>query len=514
MDPPVPDQVGLVVSRGIKPQQRYPRRPMLPMVCGMLLILGYSLRAVDAHAQAPFEVGSRKQLFMDKRFIAAGEGVELRMNPAQKLRLILDERGQPSSESGHTSRVIEDQGRIRLYVGAGDLFVLESADGIRFKRVGIEIGRGDLPTIFLDRHDPDPARRYKLFWLQAQNPFNSKTDGIFAARSADGSHFTTVGRVLPLLIDNPTIADWDERIGKYVIFTRAFSYDSENQRRITRIETDDPLKPWPYLPGNPKQERLSVENAPVVLAADKADDLHSDIYYNSATIYPWAQDVYLMFTAQFRHFSPQRNPYIRPPNGGWEDFGLLEVQLAASRDGIHWERLSREPYFPTGLADEWDRWYAVMAPGIVRRGNYLYQYYCSTGRTHDSAILRPEYDKSAARMGGIGVVRQRLDGFISVDADHRGGWIETPPLIFSGSHLRLNIDTGAMGTAFIELRDTHGTPIRSFTLADCEEIGGNFVDQRVYWKGKTDVSSLAGRPIRILFKLTRTKLYGFQFLAE
>jgi hypothetical protein len=166
------------------------------------------------------------------------------------------------------------------------------------------------------------------------------------------------------------------------------------------------------------------------------------------------------------------------------------------------------------LADEWDRWYAVMAPGIVRRGNYLYQYYCSTGRTYDSAILRHEYDKSATRMGGIGVVRQRLDGFISADADHRGGWLETPRLIFKGNQLRLNIDTGAMGTAFVELRDADGKPIPSFTLADCEEIGGNFVDQRVYWKGKTDVSPLAGRPIRLYFKLVRAKLYGFQFLME
>jgi hypothetical protein len=484
------------------------------MICSMLLVLAWWLCTLDAKARAPLEIGSRKQLFIDKRFIAGSEGVELQMNPAQKLGLILDEKGQPSSETGHTSRVIEDQGKIHLYVGAGDLFVLESEDGLRFKRTGASIGRGELPTIFLDPHDPDPARRYKLFWLQSQNPLDPRKDGIFAAHAADGTHFTTVGRVLPLLIDNPAVVDWDERIAKYVIFTRTFAYDSENQRRITRIETDDPLKPWPYQPGNPKRERLSVENAPVVLEADKDDAPHSDIYYNSATIYPWAQDVYLMFTAQFRHFSPERNPYLRPPNGHWEDFGLLEVQLAASRDGSHWQRPSREPYFPTGLADEWDRWYAVMAPGIVRRGNYLYQYYCSTGRTHDSAILRPEYDKSAARMGGIGVVRQRLDGFISADAEYRGGWLETPPVIFQGRQLRLNIDTGAMGTAFVELRDADGKPIPGFTLTDCEEIGGNFIDQRVYWKGKTDVSPLAGRPIRLHFKLARAKLYGFQFVVQ
>jgi hypothetical protein len=484
------------------------------MIYRILLLIACSLDAIEVRAQAPLEIGSHKQLLIDRRFIAASHGIELHMNPAQKLGLILDEAGQPSSESGHTSRVIMDQGKIRLFVGAGDLFVLESEDGLRFKRTGIQIGRGELPTIFLDQHDPDPSRRYKLFWLQTKSPFDPRTDGIFAGYSADGAHFNTVGRVLPFLIDNPAVVDWDERIGKYVIFTRTFCYDSENQRRITRIETDDPMKPWPYRPGNPKQERLSIENAPAVLEADKEDNVHSDIYYNSATIYPWAQDAYFMFTAQFRHFSPERNPYIRPPHGHWEDFGLLEIQLASSRDGIHWQRLSREPYFPNGLADEWDRWYAVMAPGMVRRGNYLYQYYCSTGRTHDSAILRSEYDKSAPRMGGIGVVRQRLDGFISADADHRGGWLETPPLLFKGNQLRLNIDTGAMGVASVELRDADDKPILGFTHDGCEEIGGNFVDQRVYWKSKTDVSTLAGRPVRVHFKLTRAKLYGFQFLLD
>src|SRR3954453_10998619 len=107
---------------------------------------------------------------------------------------------------------------------------------------------------------------------------------------------------------------------------------------------------------------------------------------------------------------------------------------------------------PNGLADEWDRWYTVAAPGLVRRGNYVYQYYYSSGRLHDSAILRPEYDKVAKQEGGVGVVKQRLGGVGSADADHPGGWLTTPPVVFTGKRLRLNIDTGAAGTAFVELR--------------------------------------------------------------
>jgi hypothetical protein len=185
--------------------------------------------------------------------------------------------------------------------------------------------------------------------------------------------------------------------------------------------------------------------------------------------------------------------------------------LGVSRDGIHWQRPSREAYFPGGLADEWDRWNDTMGPGIVRRGNWLYQYYNSSGRTHDSVILRPEYDDVAKQIGGVGVVRQRVDGFLSADADHRGGWLETPPLTFDGSRLRLNVDTGAMGTAFVELRDEEGKPISGFTLDECEEVGGNFLDQQVYWKGNPDVSSLRGRVVRVYFRMKRAKLFAFEF---
>jgi hypothetical protein len=467
-----------------------------------------ALTAATLAADDPIDVGDRSQLFIDGRFIARSEGITLRANQAQKLGPITDPQGRRID--GHVSRVLEDDGKIRLYLGAEGLKVYESDDGLRFTPAG-DIPGDVLPTIFLDPHDPDPSRRYKLFGQRYGAKFNRDTDGVFARTSADGFHFAEAGRVLPYFTDNPAVVTWDDRLGKYVIYTRAFDYGSENQRRVGRIETDDPLKPWPVRPTPDDRERLSIENVPVVLQADEQDDPHSDIYYNAATDYPWAQDVHLMFAAPFRHFSPDRNPYIRPRPDGWEDYGFLEVQLAVSRDGVRWRRPTREPYFPTGLADEWDRWYAVMGPGLVRRGNYLYSYYVSTGRTHDSVILRPEYDHSVPGPGGVGVVRQRLDGFVSADADHKGGRLETPPVTFQGKRLRLNIDTGGMGTAFVELRDDAGNPIPGHTLADCEEIGGNFIDQTVYWKGDPDVSPLAGRPVRLCFKLTRAKLYSFRF---
>ena len=464
-------------------------------------------------AASPLDVGEQKQLFIDHRFIADSDRLELRTNQAQKLGMILDEKGKPLH--GHISRVIDDQGTVKLYLGADSVDILESTDGLHFKSTGTRLSGGGFTTIFLDPHDPDPARRYKLFYLEFSGTFDPAKHGVYASYSADGINFTKVGRVLPFFTDNPPIVQWDPRLGKYVIYTRAFDYSSENQRRVGRIETDDPLKPWPYRKTDNDRMFMAIENVDVVLSADNQDDPHSDIYYNAASIYPWAADVHLMFTSQFRHFSPQRNPFIRPRvPGQCEDFGMLEVQLAVSRDGRKWDRPSREAYFPTGLADEWDRWYAVMGPGIIRRGNYLYQYYNSSGHLHDSVVLRPEYDIVARQVGGIGIVRQRLDGFVSADVDHQGGYLRTPPITFAGNCLRLNIDTGSMGTAFVEIQDEQGAPLPGFAMADCEEIGGNFIDQKVYWKGKPDVSALVGKTVRLRFNLKRAKLYAFQFMHD
>ncbi len=481
----------------------------LPSAVAVLAVM----HMVGAAEGATLDIAGHKQLFIDQRFIESSENVVLHMNQGQKLGPLVDEQGQRIQ--GHISGVWEDHGRIRLYVGADDLTVYDSSDGLHFTRTNTNIPNGFFPTILIDTHEPNPALKYKLFWLQAGQPFDPEKDGVYAGYSADGVTFTDAGRVLPFYTDNPTLVYWDGRIQKYVIYTRALALDSENQRRIARIVTDDPLKPWPYTATEKDAMFMTPENAAVVLAADNGDNSYSDIYYNAAAIYPWAQDAYFMFTSQFRHFSPERNPYVRPRvPGQWEDFGLLEVQMAVSRDGIVWERPSRDPYFPTGLADEWDRWYAVMGPGIVRCGNYLYQYYVSTGRTHDSVAVRPEYENVCTELGGIGAVRQRLDGYVSADVDYRGGWLETPAVTFTGSRLRVNIDTGAMGTAFVELRKAGGEPIPGFAVAECEEIAGNYIDETVHWSGNKDVSALAGTPIKLYFKLSRAKLYAFQFTEE
>lgn len=512
------------------------RRTFLGVTTGGLLSLPLAPATGETAAAAadlsrngePISVSDRKQLFIDRLYIASSENVTLTMNPAQKLGIVLDSTNEPwELGTGGFFRVIEDDGKYKMYYGAftevgKSLCYAESTDGLHWTKpsLGLVTVRGSKnnniiyqdnaidATIMLDPKDV-PERRYKMFRSNLSTDAN--TGGIYASYSADGIHFTEAGRVFPMWPETSIIADWDPRIQKYVVFTRVFVRNHENQRRIARIEVDDLLKPWPHNPQAPLLSPPAPENIPLVLSTDAQDDPFCDFYTNAAHLYSPAQDVYLMFPTPFRHFapSPGRQPWFRFEPGN--DYGLIEVQMAVSRDGIHWSRPDRRPYFPMGLPDEWDRWTNMMGCGIVRHKNSLYQYYWSSGRGHDGGILRKEYDNSIPPKSAHGAVRQRVDGFMSADFAYTGGTLSTPLLTFSGTHLQLNIDSGGMGTAFVEIRDAQGKPIPGFTQSDCEEIGGNFLDATVRWKGKSDLAALRGQPISLHIKARGAKLYAFHF---
>ncbi|MCW3053885.1 MAG: hypothetical protein JWN14_3055 [Chthonomonadales bacterium] len=512
------------------------RRTFLATATGGLLTLPLAASAGETggtsqaapRPEEPLTVSDRKQLFIDRRFIDSSENVALVMNPAQKLGIVLDSTREPwELGTGGFFRVIEDRGKFKMYYGAfteagKSLCYAESLDGLHWTKpsLGLVTVRGAKnnniiyadnaidATIMIDPQDVQ-ERRYKLFRSNLSDDL--KVGGVYASYSADGIHFTEAGRVFPMWPETSLIADWDPRIRKYVVFTRVFVRNHENQRRIARLEMDDLLKPWPHNPQAPLLSPPAPENIPLVLATDAQDNPFCDFYTNAAHIYSPAEDVYLMFPAPFRHFapSPGRQPWFRFEPGN--DYGLIEVQMAVSRDGIHWSRPDRRPYFPMGLPDEWDRWVNMMGSGIVRQGNSLYQYYWSSGRGHDGGILRKEYDNSIPTKSAYGAVRQRLDGFMSADFAYTGGTLSTPLLRFSGTHLQFNIDSGGMGTAFVEIRDAHGQPIPGFTYAESEEIGGNFLDTTARWKGKSDLTALRGKPIRLHLKARGAKLYAFQF---
>jgi hypothetical protein len=274
------------------------------------------------------------------------------------------------------------------------------------------------------------------------------------------------------------------------------------QRKIGRVEMDDITKPWPlarlekpfYIWGADKIPVASYE-VPIIFGYDEHDPPNSDHYSPACVQYPWADQAYFMFPSPYRHFP-------EPPIGRFGNDGLVDIQMAVSRDGVAWTRLSREPYVALGTDEEVDSRQMYMAVGMVRRGNTIFQYYGGSRTSHGQLPIQP---------GSICRLQQRLDGFVSADAPLEGGEFTTPPLVFSGKQLVLNINASALGICTVEILDEQGRVLPGFSRATCEEVDGNHVEKAVSWRGQTDLSALSGQAVRLHFVLRACKLFAFQF---
>jgi hypothetical protein len=63
----------------------------------------------------------------------------------------------------------------------------------------------------------------------------------------------------------------------------------------------------------------------------------------------------------------------------------------------------------------------------------------------------------------------------------------------------------------VEVQAADGQPLPGFSLAECPEIYGDEIERVVAWKGGKDVSSLAGRAVRLRFVLNDADLYSLRF---
>jgi hypothetical protein len=95
-----------------------------------------------------------------------------------------------------------------------------------------------------------------------------------------------------------------------------------------------------------------------------------------------------------------------------------------------------------------------------------------------------------------------------------GGSFVTKPLRFKGDRLSINFATSAAGGMRVEIQDAAGKPIPGFALKDRPEIFGDTLHRVVTWKSAERLYSLAGKPVRLLFKLKDADLYSFQFTTH
>jgi hypothetical protein len=79
------------------------------------------------------------------------------------------------------------------------------------------------------------------------------------------------------------------------------------------------------------------------------------------------------------------------------------------------------------------------------------------------------------------------------------------------TELLLNFATSAAGTVRCELRTPEGEPIPGYTLDECDPIYGDQIAKAVTWRGVSELTPLAGKPVRVVFELKDADVFAFQF---
>lgn len=525
------------------------------------------LWAALAAAQT-IDVGSRKQLFIDHKFMEASEGVRLVMNAPYQTREKLVTADAPWESDAHLgvySTVVQEGGKIRMWydVRAGQrepgknppfmgLAYAESKDGLHFDKPALGLverngsKRNNLvfPTdpslvaigggsVWVDDNPRTPTR-YKSWSKFYPKPGSGLRGPHRIWSSPDGLRWKLEERLVTGLraADTQPSWFWDPRVNRYVGYSREWVRDRSigfGARMASYNESDD-LFQWDsmqFVLG--PDERDAAAAAPMLIDEQKIVVQGEDVLppgrgpRSAGQVGSGGQDAVLTPITPLDFYGPGVFPYegvylaLIPVFYHWSGTGVstvpstFDVQLAVSRDGRHFTRPGpRQPFLRTGPAGSFDSKmiYPTLRP--VRMGNDLWIYYTGTNHDHASRIDAKSPQEEVAISRAI----LRLDGFVSADADYEGGTILTPPLRFQGSRLELNVDTSAGGVVRVEILEESGKPIRGFTMHEAEEITTNDVKAVVKWTGGSDVSRLAGKPVRLRFLMRAAKLYAFQFASE
>jgi len=499
-------------------------------------------------ASEPLSIGKHRQLLMDDLFVHQARGIEFIVHPPKKTgdRIVISEvdRGL-----GGVS-VLYDAGVYHMWYGCGNwLAYAHSRDGIIWVKANLNLFKADYKTnnpplnavvfrgagdekrrvgggmVFLDPNAKD-SERFKLVanaedynhnWLQIY----SSPDGIHW-QHAYTNVLTFQTNTKPFHLDSQNVIFWDDRLQKYTAFFRKNVPRTPGSaalriRTVARAESSD------------LAHFGTVEDAPVVLEADpehvarfhlpdRKNLSRLDAYTSGTIKYPWAEDSYLMFPAEYYHYDSDLAEFRNevPINAG-----TLDTRFATSRDGIKWRRYHHRPFVGLGLKGEFDSARIYLGYGIVPSvdGRELYMYYLGTSEPHGwNRDDRNNRLLTAAGLAPIEPVRVisrvvlRRDGFVSVRAAFNGGELTTPLLRFAGEKLLLNLDTSSGGELRVEILDEQGKPIPNYTLNDCDIIHtANEINRVVKWKGSTSVKDLAGKPVRLRFVMRDVDLYAFQF---
>lgn len=501
-----------------------------------------SLSADASSADGICDIGSRRELFVDDYLVAELKGAVRRQMHRPAAREIVLQHDEPweGTGSGYHS-VFMDDGKYRMYYKAWHLDVqpgklktnrhplfccyAESDDGVSWRKpnLGLHDFEGSSnnnivmtsgpvgalnvdaghPAVFRDENPDAPSSgKYKAIFR------SSKPNGLHPFQSPDGIHWTPMTDK-PILsglgaFDSQNLAFWDPNIGKYRAYWRIFTAGVTNDKqwrpggiRAIRTAVSSDLIHW-----EPHRDLTYMDSPP------------EQLYTNQIKPYHRAPHILLGFPARYvdrgwseamKQLPESEHREMRASSVQRYGTAVTDALLMSSRDGVKFQRWN-EAFLPPGPE----------RPGTWHYGHqYIGWHVVQTNSPIPGAADELSLYATESYWTGKGSALRRytlrLDGFASVRGAARGGELLTKPISFQGKELRLNFATSAAGSLRVEFQDSNGNAMPGFSLADCEPLFGDSVERGVRWKGGADVSSLAGKPVRLRIELRDADLFAFQF---
>lgn len=503
-------------------------------------------------------IGIKTQFFLDELFFQECDGITLEVNQSRKAGMVLEPEHAWEAYRIEPAAVIEDGGIYKMwYLGIAryegvqgnvacpcckkenkgrrllcrscgwplaeidwvhrELYhkgLFTSADGIHWERpeLGLLECRGNRKNNFFPFIGASCVPAINPAGTQSERFMAiSSTDGkLYLSVSSDGIRWTIKPKpVLPFTADTNNQIIYDPATRRYVALLRGFP----GRRTVVRCDVENLAQtPWPFTDRGRKPDHTGclyvTDELETALDIDAGDPPLPGLDINHLSATRYADGVWLGFPGLFRKYP---GPVDRSGRENHRYFargndGVFETQLAVSRDGRAWRRPDRRPYVENGLYGEPDGGLIMLAPGMIRRGDDIFQYYLGSRETH--GVFNPDGDHPD---GTVFRLVQQKDRFIAATASPRGGRFLTPLLRHGGNRLELNIDCQGLGEAFAQIRDAEGRPVSGFTRDDCDPIDLNRLRHTVTWRGRSDLSFMADMPVRLEFFMRSARLFTFAF---
>jgi len=434
----------------------------------------------------PEDLGSRLEPFVDDHLLdrlAGSARLEVQRPEPRELVFTADAPWEGNTSAYYT--LFQDGDRYRMYYRGAHWDVetkkaahrevacyAESRDGIHWTKpeLGLFEFNGskrnnivwDGPgthnfTQFLDANPScPPDAKYKAL--------AGDRSGLIPYKSADGVHWSKMNEA-PVItkgaFDSQNLAFWDGYVGTYREYHRQFRgiRDIMTGSSGDFLHWTDPS--WIVITGAPRQE----------------------LYTNAIMPYVRAPHILIGFPTRYLPGTEQ-----------------VEPTFMASRDGLNFKRYEEAVIPRTAPEDRDGNRSNYMAWGLLRLPG------------HDDELS--VYGTEAYYTGPGSRVRRfayRLDGFVSLNMGSAEGEAVTRPVRFEGKKLVVNARTTDRGQVVVEIQDADRNPIDGFRASDCHPVTGDSTAAVVAWSAGSDLSALAGKPLRLRFLANEADLFSFRF---